>query len=69
MSACEKCWSEAGGDAEYYSRLLTVNVCTPEQQAGPDGQRCANCGLMSLHQYTKQCMNERCAFTAQREVK
>lgn len=37
MSACEKCWRDAGGSHERYLELLKereANPCTPEQQAG-----------------------------------
>lgn len=37
MSACEKCWADAGGSYERYLELLKereANPCTPEQQAG-----------------------------------
>jgi hypothetical protein len=37
MSACEKCWADAGGSYERYLELLAEranNPCTPEQQAG-----------------------------------
>lgn len=39
MSACEKCWADAGGDMARYTQLLQERVdhpCTPEQQAGED---------------------------------
>lgn len=37
MSACEKCWADAGGNYERYLELLKqreANPCTPDQQAG-----------------------------------
>lgn len=35
MSACEKCWADAGGNMEHYMELLALrasNPCTPDQQ-------------------------------------
>jgi hypothetical protein len=37
VSACEKCWSDAGGDYARYLELLEERKnrpCSPEQQAG-----------------------------------
>ena len=61
MSACEKCWADAGGNADAYGQLLLVRwnlhqVCTPEQQAGPDARKCPRCGRKTLHQHTGQPM-------------
>lgn len=56
MSACEHCWAEAGGDVDRYGELLKVRECTPEEQAGPDAKACPNCGRMTLHQFTGECM-------------
>lgn len=67
MSSCERCWRDAYSydpycrGAEEYHRLIKERVgplkCTPEQQAGPDGQPCAECsGRMVLHQLTGECM-------------
>lgn len=49
MSACEKCWADAGGDMERYAQLLKEradNPCTPEQQAGDPTPWCLGCGAM-----------------------
>jgi hypothetical protein len=56
MSSCEKCWAEAGGDADRYAILLKERDCEPEEQAGPDAGKCPNCGRMTLHQHTGECM-------------
>lgn len=64
MSSCERCWSMAydpyGNQLERYQENIRAHNCTPEQQAGPDAGWCPDCGLVSLHQYTKQCMNLEC---------
>jgi hypothetical protein len=58
MPSCERCWSDAGGDAEAYSELVRARwpVCTPEQQAGPDRTKCFGCGRTTVHQHAKVCM-------------
>lgn len=64
MSACEKCWRDAHRGPEFsvaeeYERLMDErrdHPCTPEEQAGPDAQRCPACGRMTLHQYTAEPM-------------
>jgi hypothetical protein len=61
MSACEKCWADAGGDDEKYRRLLAERTgdlrCWPEQQAGPDAKPCPECrGRLVRHQHTGECM-------------
>ena len=65
MSACEKCWRDAGfgwphrSTAEEYHRLMTerqVHPCTPEQQAGPDAGECPTCHRKTLHQHTREPM-------------
>ena len=68
MSACEKCWSDAGRETTYggseskaqaYNRLMEerkANPCTPEQQAGQDADECPFCHRMTLHQWTKEPM-------------
>lgn len=59
MSACERCWRDAGGDPDGYHELLEarkVNPCTPEQQAGPGATKCPTCERAVLHTYTKECM-------------
>lgn len=64
MSACERCWSMAydpqANQADRYFENLAKHQCTPEQQAGDGAEWCADCGRMSLHQHTKQCMNQEC---------
>ena len=58
MPSCEKCWSDAGGNAEVYDsiRLSRWPVCTPEQQAGPERTKCDRCDRTTVHQYAKVCM-------------
>lgn len=64
MSACERCWSMAydsqGNQADRYFENLAKHECTPEQQAGPYAGWCAECGRMSVHQYTRKCMTSGC---------
>lgn len=62
MAACEKCWSEAGGDAEAFRALVSHRnrigaACSPEEQAGPDAAQCTNCERKTVHQYAGVCMN------------
>lgn len=69
MASCEKCWGDAymrthtdpsKTQAEHYSNLIEErknNPCTPEEQAGVDADFCTKCNKMTIHQYTKQCMN------------
>jgi len=59
MSACEKCWKDAGGDPDTYHELLELrraNPCTPEEQAGPDATKCNICNRIVRHQVTGECM-------------
>lgn len=63
MSTCEKCWRESasldGDHAERYSALIDKRAekpCTPEEQAGPEAERCETCGRMVRHQYSGECM-------------
>lgn len=57
MSACEKCWADAGGDSDEYRRLIEVREpCTPEQQAGLDASECPDCNRLAIHQHTGECM-------------
>jgi hypothetical protein len=61
MSSCEKCWADAGGDADRYAALIKErHPCTPQEQAGPDAKWCPDCGEMTLHQHTGECMNPQC---------
>jgi len=60
VSACEKCWAEAGGDADRYAVLIKGRTCTPEEQAGPAAAWCPDCGRVTLHQHTRECMNPEC---------
>ena len=68
MAGCEKCWNDAytrsrctgKSQAECYSELIIErkdNPCNAEQQAGADRTVCLYCGLKTVHQYTKICMN------------
>jgi hypothetical protein len=60
MSTCEKCWSDAynpyGSQTARYNELVSTRKCTPEEQAGPNAERCPDCGRMTLHQHTGECM-------------
>lgn len=63
MSACEKCWADAGGNADSYSRLIVDRnvigrppLCSPEDQAGPDATECPECHRLTLHQHTGEPM-------------
>jgi hypothetical protein len=60
MSSCEKCWADAQGPygdvSEKYQRLVRERNCTPEEQAGPDAEKCPACGRMTLHQHTGEPM-------------
>jgi ribosomal protein L37E len=59
MATCERCWAQSYGardQAEEYRRLLLVNDCTPEQQAGPEATRCPKCETLTCHQHTGQCI-------------
>ena len=63
MPSCEKCWRDAhaaGDVVEEYNRLLKSRVCTPEQQAGDAAERCPTCHRLTLHQWTRECMNPDC---------
>ncbi len=64
MSICEKCWSDARGEAGAYGELLKerqgVNQCTPEQQAGTHATACPDCHRFTWHQYADECMNQDC---------
>jgi len=66
VSACEKCWRDsatAEDHAARYAELIEerkANPCTPEEQAGEDAKWCPDCGRMTLHQHTGECMNPEC---------
>lgn len=62
MSACEKCWADAGGQPARYRELLLLRACTPQEQAGPGATKCPVCQRMTLHQYTREpmCGCKRC---------
>jgi ferredoxin len=70
MPSCEKCWDDSftltymtGEDrVECYQRLIKERNCTPEEQAGHDAKKCPQCGRMTLHQYTGDCMNPKCGI-------
>lgn len=63
MASCERCWErshviarETGIEqTEEYRRLVLVNDCTPEQQAGPEASECPKCQTRTVHQHTHQC--------------
>lgn len=61
MPSCEKCWQEAGGDADVYTRLMQVRNCTPEEQAGPEATECPECKRRTVHQHCHICMNPACS--------
>ena len=60
MSTCEKCWSDAGGNAEHYQALVDQRIgrdtCTPEQQAGFNAEVCESCNRKTVHQHTGKCV-------------
>jgi hypothetical protein len=59
MSACEKCWADAGGNALRYANLMIErhdHPCTPEQQAGRAAGQCPVCKRMTLHEITREPM-------------
>lgn len=56
MTSCEKCWRNALGNAHEYHRLLHINNCTPEEQAGYDATYCNACGRRAVHEICKVCM-------------
>ena len=64
MPSCERCWemsrliaSEMPVDqVDEYERLVRVNDCTPEQQAGRDAKTCPDCKTKTVHQHTRQCL-------------
>lgn len=56
MSSCEKCWSDAHGDAERYHELVKSRECTPEEQAGEQAFRCPHCRRLTIHMITKEPM-------------
>jgi hypothetical protein len=66
MSSCEKCWRDAGGDAEKYHQLVKERnaagmQCTPEEQAGGEyATACPSCGRKTVHMHSGQCMNQEC---------
>jgi hypothetical protein len=59
MSACEKCWADAGGNANEYANLMLTrkeHPCTPEQQAGQGATECPECRRLTLHDITGEPM-------------
>lgn len=64
MATCEKCWRDAGGDPERYSKLIVDRKdtpCTPEQQAGGEyAGKCAACGRRTVHCVVGRCVNPEC---------
>lgn len=58
MASCEKCWREAGGDAERYGELMRTKptACTPEEQAGWAAGDCPDCKRRTVHQFANICM-------------
>lgn len=74
MSSCERCWSRAFNpygyetQAERYQENIKTHNCSPELQAGDDAGWCPDCGRMTLHQHTKECMSPECDSAPQRPV-
>ena len=56
MPSCEKCWVDAGGDADTYYCLLGTRSCSPEEQAGEDATTCPKCKRRTVHHYARICM-------------
>ena len=64
MVSCERCLEmaqiaahESGLEQiEEYRRLVLINDCTPEQQAGRYATLCPKCEAKTVHQYTHQCI-------------
>ena len=64
MPTCEKCWDMsyrpfANADEsrlEVYNRLVAMENCTPEEQAGCCATVCPVCNRKAVHQYAKVCM-------------
>lgn len=59
MASCEKCWEDAGGNPDKYSRLIKLradNPCSPEDQAGEGAEKCPTCGKFAIHIYCHECM-------------
>ena len=60
MSSCERCWARSydphGNQSERYQENIATHACTPQEQAGPDAEKCLQCGRMSLHQFTREPM-------------
>ena len=59
MASCEKCWSDAGGNSDLYSKLIKSRNCTPEEQAGgyETADECPKCHRNTIHIYARVCMN------------
>lgn len=70
MASCEKCWRDAaleafhaGTDQATEYRILLRRreeigpKCSAQDQAGPDATWCSRCGLRTVHQHAKVCMN------------
>ncbi len=66
MPSCEKCWADSRLDEMRgvecaYTKLVDARtargqVCTPEEQAGPDATLCEHCNRMTRHQHCGVCM-------------
>jgi hypothetical protein len=61
MPSCEKCWKDAGGNPDRYTKLVRERKCTPEEQAGDDAGNCNSCGRRTMHQHCHICMNPSCS--------
>lgn len=65
MTSCEKCWRDAGGDAERYRELIAERSgdmeCSYEDQAGGDAAgTCPHCKRQAVHHICNRCMNRDC---------
>lgn len=63
MSSCEKCVMPDGDPNRYHELLLDrcgEKACTPEERAGNRAGWCPDCGRMTLHQHTGECMTPNC---------
>ena len=63
MVSCEKCWNDAGGNAQRYRDLIVERKdkpCTLEEIAGDPGYICPKCKRNTVHIHVKQCLN--CKF-------
>lgn len=65
MPSCEKCWRDAGGDADLYTQLIeqrnkSGQECSPEEQAGEEAGWCPVCSRKTVHMHSDVCMVKEC---------